>query len=147
MESNALLRRSLARWIDLENDLVVCGQASNVCEAATAAARLRPDLAIVELALGQESGLQLVGLLREKVPGLLILVLSTHEEDLFALPALRAGAHGFVMHRDAAKELLKAVRNLSAGKIYLSPNLQRRFWKETWVNRPSPRSVAVEQRE
>jgi DNA-binding NarL/FixJ family response regulator len=113
-------------------------EASNLREGVAAAVRLGPDLAIVELALGQESGLRLVGLLREKAPGLAILVLSTHEEDLFALPALRAGARGFVMHQDATQDLLKAIRDVLADKIYLSPDLRRRFWKETWGNRRHP---------
>jgi DNA-binding NarL/FixJ family response regulator len=107
-------------------------------EGVAAAARLGPDLAIVDLTLGQESGLRLVGLLLEKVPGLAILVLSTHEEDLFALPALRAGARGFVMHQDATNVLLNAIRDVLADKIYLSPNLRRRFWRETWGNRRHP---------
>jgi DNA-binding NarL/FixJ family response regulator len=139
VEGHAPVRRSLARWIDLQKDLVVCGEASNLREGVAAAVHLEPDLAIVDLALGQESGLRLVGLLREKVPGLAILVLSTHEEDLFALPALRAGARGFIMHQDAAKDPLKAIRNVLADKIYLSPNLRRRFWKETWGNRRHPK--------
>jgi DNA-binding NarL/FixJ family response regulator len=140
VEGHALVRRSLARWIDLQTDLVVCGEASNVREGIEAAVRLKPDLAIVELALGQESGLRLVGLLREKVPGLAILVLSAYGEDLFALPALRAGARGFVMHQDANQDLLKAIRDVLADKIYLSPDLRRRFWKETWGNRRHPKA-------
>ena len=137
VESDPLLLCNLTLWIDLQTDLAVCGQASNICEGAAAAGRLRPDLAIVDLAFGQESGLRLVELLREKEPGLAIVVLSAYEEDLFALPALRAGADGFVMHRDATESLLKAIRDVSAGRTYLSPNLRRRFWKETWGNRPN----------
>jgi DNA-binding NarL/FixJ family response regulator len=129
VQDHPLVRENLARFINLQTDLVVCGEASSSREGAAAAARLRPDLAIVDLALGKESGLWLIGLLRDTAPGLPILVLSMHEEDLFALPSLRAGARGFVMKQDAAKELPKAIRDVLAGEIYLSPQLRQRFWK------------------
>jgi ActR/RegA family two-component response regulator len=138
VEGHPLVRQNLARFINLQSNLVVCGEASNSREGAAAAARLRPDLAIVGLALGKESGLWLVGLLRETMPELPVLVLSMHEEDLFALPALRAGARGFVMVQDAVKELPNAIRDVLAGGIYLSPPLRRRFWQEPRTKRGGP---------
>lgn len=109
---------------------MVCGEASSSREGAAAAARLKPDLAIIGLALGNESGLWLIGLLRDTVPDMPVLVLSMHEEDLFALPALKAGARGFMMLQDAAEELPSAIRDVLAGGIYLSSPLRQRFWKE-----------------
>ena len=138
VQDHPLVRQNLVRFINRETDLVVCGEASSSREGAAAAARLRPDLAIVDLALGKESGLWLIGLMRDTTPELPILVLSTHEEDLFALPALRAGARGFVMKQDAAKELHRAIRDVLAGEIYLSPQLRQRFWKDPRPKRVRP---------
>lgn len=129
VDDHPLVCKSMAELIDSQGDLVVCGQACSLRQALRAAARLRPDLAIVELSLGQESGLQLIGLLQEQRPGLPVLVVSMHEEELFALPALQAGARGFASKHKPAAELLEAIRQVLAGAIYLSPEVQRRFWR------------------
>jgi DNA-binding NarL/FixJ family response regulator len=129
VEDHARVCEGLATLIDSQEDLVVCGQASSLQGGVRAAARLGPDLAIVDLGLGKESGLQLIGLLQRQRPGLPILVLSMHEEGLLALPALQAGARGFVSKYQAAAELLQAIRQVSAGAIYLSPEVRRRLWK------------------
>lgn len=96
VEDHALVCRSMAALIDSQKDLAVCGQAFSLQEGLRAAARLGPDLAIVDLGLGKDSGLQLIGLLQQQQPGLPILVVSMHEEDLLALPALQAGARGSI---------------------------------------------------
>jgi DNA-binding NarL/FixJ family response regulator len=132
VEDHPLVCQTMAALINSQKDLAVCGQAFSLQEALRAAARLKPDVAIVDLGLGQESGLQLIGLLQQQRPGLPILVVSMHEEDLLALPALRAGARGFVSKHRAATDLLEAIRQVLAGAIYLSPDMRRRFWANRW---------------
>jgi DNA-binding NarL/FixJ family response regulator len=129
VEDHARVCEGLATLIDSQEDLVVCGQASSLQGGIRAVARLGPDLAIVDLGLGKESGLQLIGLLQHQRPGLPILVRSMHEEGLLALPALQVGARGFVSKYKAATELPEAIRQVSAGAIYLSPEVRRRLWK------------------
>ncbi|MBV9999734.1 MAG: response regulator transcription factor [Verrucomicrobia bacterium] len=120
VDDNLLVRRTLTQLINQREDLVVCGHASSVDEGTETAVRLKPDLAIVDLTLGNEDSLQLIRQLRECVPETRILVLSMHEEDVFAFPVLRAGADGFVMKQKAAQHLFAAIHAVLAGQVYVS---------------------------
>ncbi|HEY0789891.1 MAG TPA: response regulator transcription factor [Chthoniobacterales bacterium] len=123
VDDHLLVRKSLSRLLSLQEDLVVCGEAATADEGAEAAFRLKPDLAIVDLTLGAESGLPLISRLLEQVPGLQVLVLSMHDEEVFALPAMEAGARGFVMKQMATNHLFKAIREVLAGRLYFSARL------------------------
>jgi DNA-binding NarL/FixJ family response regulator len=125
VDDHLLVRKSLSRLISLQDDLVVCGEAATVDEGTEAALRLKPDLAIVDLTLGTESGLLLIGRLLEQVPGLQVLVLSMHDEDVFAPPARQAGARGFVMKQLATHHLFKAIHEVLAGRLYFSAGRQQ----------------------
>jgi two-component system, NarL family, response regulator FusR len=120
VDDNLLVRRTLTHLINQREDLVVCGHASSVDEGSETAVRLKPDLAIVDLPLGNENSLQLIRQLRERLPHIRILVLSMHEENVFAFPVLRAGASGFVMKQNASQHLFEAIRTVLAGQVYLS---------------------------
>jgi two-component system, NarL family, response regulator NreC len=119
VDDNLLIRRTLTQLINQRQDLVVCGHASSVDEGAEIAIRLKPDLALVDLTLGSDDSLQLIRQLRERLPHTRILVLSMHEEDVFAFPVLRAGASGFVMKQKASQHLFEAIRAVLAGQVYV----------------------------
>ena len=120
VDDNLLVRRTLTQLINQSQDLVVFGYASSVDEGPETAVRLKPDLAIVDLTLGSDNSLPLIRQLRERLPHIRILVLSMHEEEVFAFPALRAGANGFVMKQKASQHLFKAIRAVLAGDVYVS---------------------------
>lgn len=124
VDDNLLVRRTLTQLINQREDLVVCGHASNVDEGTETAVRLNPDLAIVDLTLGSDNSLQLIQQLRERLPHTRILVLSMHDENVFAFPVLRAGANGFVMKQKAAEHLFEAIHAVLAGHAYVSGPLR-----------------------
>jgi len=125
VDDHPIVRVGIRQMVAAEPDLSVCGEAATA-EAALALARgTRPDLAIVDLSLGASSGLQLIRELHDVDPALRVLVLSMHDESLFAERALRAGARGYIMKREAIDGLIGAVREVLAGRVFLSPALSQ----------------------
>lgn len=120
VDDHPIVRLGLRQIIAQAPGLSVC------CEAATAEDAIRlvrgtkVDLAIVDLSLGDVSGLELIRQLRELVPTLPVLTLSMHDEDLFAERALKAGARGYIMKHEAVDNLVVAIRRVLGGQIYLS---------------------------
>lgn len=120
VDDHPLFRRGLLEVLTAAPKIAVCGEAGTVAEALAQAAAQRPDVAIVDLTLGDESGLDLVATLRRTHPTMRILVVSGHDERVHADRALQAGALGYVMKDKAATELLQAVRRVAMGKSYVS---------------------------
>ena len=114
------MREWLTALINGQPDLAVCGQAADAPGALSAVAALRPDVVIVDLSLDGGSGLDLIKDLRIHAPDAVILVLSMHEENLYAERVLRAGARGYVMKRESTKKILAAVRRVLDGGVYVS---------------------------
>jgi DNA-binding NarL/FixJ family response regulator len=106
-----------------ERDLEVCGEAESIEAAMQLATSAHPDLAIVDLSLTEGTGLDLIRSLRESTPTLPVLVLSMHDEALFAERVLRAGARGYIMKREAITGLVGAVRQVLSGRIYVSEGM------------------------
>ncbi|MGE0813314.1 MAG: response regulator [Vicinamibacterales bacterium] len=127
VDDHPVVRRGLAELISDAPDLTVTGQAGTVESALSAAAKSPPDVAVVDLALGSESGLDLVQKLLERHPSIGVLVLSGYDERLYADHSLKAGALGYVMKDQAPDELLTAVRRVAAGKPYVSPDTAERI--------------------
>ena len=127
VDDHPVVRRGLVELFDEAADLSVCGEAGAIDEAMAAAARAVPDVAVVDLALGAESGLDLVAALVAKHPGLGVLVLSGYDERLYADHALKAGALGYIMKDQAPGELLAAVRRVASGKPYVSADTAERI--------------------
>lgn len=119
VDDHPIIREGLTQLLNLHEDLHVCCAAGSA-EEAMAAVACQPDLAIVDLSLHSNSGLDLVKTLRQHYPKLAILVLSMHDETLFAERALRAGANGYLMKLEATEHILNAIREVLAGNIYLS---------------------------
>src|SRR5207244_5463849 len=99
----------------------VCGEANNAPEAMDVIRKLNPDLAIVDLSLPGANGIELIKNIRAEFSKLPILVLSMHDESLYALRALRAGAEGYVMKHEAMANVIQAIREVFSGRPYLSP--------------------------
>jgi DNA-binding NarL/FixJ family response regulator len=120
VDDHPIVRLGMQQLIAAEPDLSICCEAESGDAALRAIATSKADLAIVDLSLGDTSGLDLIRRLHEADPNLPILVLSIHDEALFAERALRAGARGYIMKQEAIGGLVTAVRQVLAGKVYVS---------------------------
>lgn len=123
VDDHSVLREGLAMVINQEPDLVVCGEAADGPQASEAVAALRPDVLIVDLSLTSGSGLDLIKDIKVRYPDLPMLVLSLHDESLYAERVLRAGARGYIMKRASTAELLVALRKVLSGDVYLSERM------------------------
>jgi DNA-binding NarL/FixJ family response regulator len=121
VDDHPLFRKGLEELIHSDGAFAVCGQAGNAAEAMGVIRKLNPDLAIVDLSLPGANGIELIKNTRAEFPKLPILVLSMHDESLYALRALRAGAEGYVMKHEAMANVLQAIREVFDGRPYLSP--------------------------
>jgi DNA-binding NarL/FixJ family response regulator len=123
VDDHPIMRHGLAQLINVEGDLKVTGQCSTAAEGMKVIEKLKPDLVIADLTLPDKHGLEFIKDVQAMRPGLLMLVLSMHDESLYAERALRAGARGYVMKETAAENLVKAVRKVLDGGIYLSEGM------------------------
>jgi DNA-binding NarL/FixJ family response regulator len=127
VDDHPAVRRGLTEAINRTGDLTVCGEAATIAEANAAVRQERPDAVIADLTLGNESGLELIKDLVTRHPGLPILVLSMHDETLYAERALRAGAKGYIMKDEALEDILGALRQVLSGRYYLTPRMSGRL--------------------
>ena len=121
VDDHPLFRKGLEQLIHSEDGFAVCGEANNAPEAMDVIRKLNPDLAIVDLSLPGANGIELIKNIRAEFSKLPILVLSMHDESLYALRALRAGAEGYVMKHEAITNVIQAIREVFNGRPYLSP--------------------------
>jgi DNA-binding NarL/FixJ family response regulator len=120
VDDHPLLRERLVLLINKEPDLEVCSETDNIQSALDAMARERPDIAIVDISLKGSSGLELIKNLRSLEIPVPVLVLSMHDESLYAERALRSGARGYITKHQGSEDVLSAIRCVLAGKVYLS---------------------------
>jgi DNA-binding NarL/FixJ family response regulator len=123
VDDHPIVRQGLRRMIDTEPDLCVCGEAQSEREARAAIRELQPDVAIIDISLGQGDGLRLVRDVHAQDPALRMLVLSMHDEMIYAERLLAAGASGYIMKQAASDQLLVALRRVLDGETYLSSAL------------------------
>jgi DNA-binding NarL/FixJ family response regulator len=121
VDDHPLFRKGLQDMIHSDGTFAVCGEAGNAAEAMDVIRKLNPDLAIVDLSLPGANGIELIKNIRAEFQRLPILVLSMHDESLYALRALRAGAEGYVMKHEAMASVIHAIREVFNGRPYLSP--------------------------
>jgi DNA-binding NarL/FixJ family response regulator len=125
VDDHPIVRLGIRQMIGSEPHLSICGEVDSVSAALDFVRTSPPDLAIVDLSLEDGSGLQLIHRLREVVPHLPVLVLSMHDEALYAERALRAGARGYIMKQEAIDGLVHAIGEVLAGRIYLSDRMSQ----------------------
>src|SRR2546426_3274721 len=121
VDDHPLFRKGLEQLIHSDGNFAVCGEANNAPEGIEIIRKLAPDLAIVDLSLPGANGIELIKNIRAEFPKLPILVLSMHDESLYALRALRAGAEGYVMKHEAMANVIQAIHEVFNGRPYLSP--------------------------
>ena len=120
VDDHPLTRQGMAQLIGQQPDLMICGEAGTGTRALDLVRSLRPDLVCVDVSLPDKHGLELIKDIRAVHPSALILVVSMHDENLYAQRALRAGARGYLMKNEGGEHLLEAARQVLAGNIYVS---------------------------
>ncbi|MEX3950802.1 response regulator [Paraburkholderia sp. EG287B] len=137
VDDHPIIRDGMTLLLNLQEDLHVCCAAGSADEALAAMACL-PDMAIVDISLQTDSGLELVKTLRHRYPDLAILVLSMHDESLFAERALRSGANGYLMKLEATEHVVSAIREVLAGNIYMSAAMHGKLARALAVPHKKP---------
>jgi len=127
VDDHPLLRQGLALMIDREPDLMVCGEAEEAQAALKEIAARKPDILIVDISLKGPDGIDLLKNLRALYPDLPVLILSMHDESIYAERALRARANGYIMKQEATEKVLVAIRRILAGDIYLSEKMANKL--------------------
>jgi DNA-binding NarL/FixJ family response regulator len=131
VDDHPIVLKGLRRLIENEADLEVCAEAEGVREARAAIRRHQPDLAVVDISLKDGDGLELVKDLRAQYPALPVLVLSMHDESVYAERMLAAGANGYIMKQAASEQFMEALRKVLAGGIYVSDTIEARLARGT----------------
>jgi len=127
VDDHPIVRKGLTELINQQPGMVVCGESDTADGGLARIRQEHPDVAIVDLSLGLDSGLSLVKALNASLPDVRLLILSMHDETLHAERALRAGAHGYVMKDQAAGQLITAIRSVADGKTYVSQAVSDRI--------------------
>jgi DNA-binding NarL/FixJ family response regulator len=127
VDDHPMMRDGLAQLIGKEADLAVCGEAEDAADALKQIEKLAPDLAIVDITLRSGNGLELIKDLRIRAPQTDVLVISMHDESLYAERVLRAGGRGYVMKQEGGKKLMEAIRQVLSGQTYISPKISARI--------------------
>ncbi len=127
VDDHPLMRQGLVRTIENEVDLHVVGQMDNAEEALEEIEDLDPDLAIIDISLPGMSGMELIKHLRSRTPDIQLLVVSRHDETLYAERCIRAGAKGYVMKQEAGDVIVQAIRKVLNGRIFVSEEINERL--------------------
>ncbi len=120
VDDHPLVRDGLSSLIDQQEDLAACGAAEDHAGALAGIAATRPHVALIDVSLGNASGLELIKDLKAQCPEVATIVVSMHDEMLYAERALRAGARGYVMKRESTRNVLTAIRRVLEGNVFLS---------------------------
>ncbi len=127
VDDHPILRKGLSMMINQEPDLVVCGEAEDAHKAMELIERVKPDMVIVDISLPGVDGVELLKNIRTRFGDLPALVVSMHDESLFAERALRAGARGYIMKQEALDDVLTAIRRVLNGEIFVSSKITTRM--------------------
>jgi len=143
VDDHPVVRQGLALLINREPDLVVCGEAENASTAMQLVTSTNPDILVVDISLDGPDGLDLLKSIRILYPQLPVLILSMHDESIYAERALRAGAQGYIMKQEATEKVLVALRRILSHEIYVSDRISNRMLQRYIGNPGSDRPSSV----
>jgi DNA-binding NarL/FixJ family response regulator len=130
VDDHPILRAGLGKLINQEADMMICGEAEDGATAFDLAGTLNPDIAVIDISLKGSNGIELVKNLKARFPELPTLVLSMHDESLYAERALRAGSKGYIMKEEAIEQVLVAIRKALQGEIFLSEKMKSKMLQQ-----------------
>lgn len=145
VDDHPFMRAGLAQLINQQADLEVCGEAGNAAEAAREVARLKPDLILTDLTMPDRGGLEFIKDLQAAGASPPVLVVSMHDEAIYAERVLRAGARGYIMKEAGGESLLGAIRQVLRGEAYVSPRLSARLLENLTGRQPRGSSSPIKQ--
>jgi DNA-binding NarL/FixJ family response regulator len=127
VDDHPMMRQGLAQLINHEPDLTVSGEAEDAPQAMTAISQTKPDLVLADLTLTGKSGLELIKDMQTLHPNLAVLVISMHDESIYAERVLRAGGRGYIMKQEGGKKIMEAIRQVLRGQIYVSEKMSAKI--------------------
>ncbi|HUD45818.1 MAG TPA: response regulator transcription factor [Candidatus Baltobacteraceae bacterium] len=144
VDDHPLVREWLTQLIQREGDMAVCGEAEDTQQALKEIEETQPDVVIADITLKTTHGLELVKDLQVRRPSLPVLVLSMHDESLYAERVLRAGARGYITKQEATKRILLAIRQVLSGQIYISEKMASRMVHKMVLGRAEEQRSPIE---
>ena len=120
VDDHPMMREGLAQLISHQPDLVVCGEAENAPQAVESVKNLQPDLVLADITLPGRNGIELIKDVQAVVPGMAVLVISIHDEAIYAERVLRAGGRGYIMKQEGGKKLMQGIRQVLSGQVFFS---------------------------
>ncbi|HOE67770.1 MAG TPA: response regulator transcription factor [Candidatus Hydrogenedentes bacterium] len=146
VDDHSIVRRGFATLINQQRDMIVCGEAETAEEALRQIENCRPDLAIIDLSLKDSiSGIDLIREIKRQFPGVLMLVVSMHDESLYTERVLRAGAKGYIMKQEVDSEMIRALRCVLNGGVYLSESMNSQILSGDGTRRTRYSESMIEQ--
>jgi DNA-binding NarL/FixJ family response regulator len=130
VDDHPIVREGLTLMMNRQPDLMVCGEAEEAAGALQAISTTHPDFLIIDISLNGPDGLDLLKNIRVRFPGIPVLILSMHDESIYAERALRAGAQGYIMKQEASEKVLFAVRQILEKKVYVSDRIANRMLQQ-----------------
>lgn len=127
VDDHPMMREGLAQMIGNQPDLQVCGEAGTAQEAVEKIRLLKPELVLTDISLPGRNGLELIKDVKAVLPKTLVLVISMHDEGLYAERVLRAGGRGYIMKQEGGKKIAQAMRNVLSGQIYVSEKMSSKI--------------------
>lgn len=143
LEDHPIMRRGYRTLINGEIDIEVCGEAETAAEALEKIPQAAPDLVIADISLEGMNGIEFIKRLQTEHPGLEVLVVSMHEESLYAERALQAGAAGYLMKKEADSCVTTAIRRVLSGRYYVSDRIQDKIMLQFAGRMPTPENAGL----
>ena len=144
VDDHPVFRQGLVALIRSDDRYEVCAEAGTAAETLAALEKAVPDIALIDISLVGQNGLDLVKTLKAAHPEILVLIISMHDEVIYAERALKAGARGYVMKQEAASVMLDAIKTVLSGKIYVSATMRDRLLETMFNARDETESPSVE---
>lgn len=144
VDDHPLLRKGLGELINQQPDMIICGEAEDAPEALKAICQIHPDLVIVDISLKSQNGIELIKNIKAINPSTQILVLSMHDESIYALRVLKAGAKAYVMKQEVVEKVMEAIRRIRAGKVFVSERVAAQMLSQVVDGNDPSRSSPVD---
>lgn len=144
VDDHPVLRQGLVALIQSDERYIVLDEVGSASEALAALERRDPDIALIDISLGGQSGLDLIKVIKAKHPHVLILIISMHDEAVYAERSIKAGARGYVMKHEASSVMKEAIKTVLAGKIYLSGSMRERLVESLFSQNDNEAAPSIE---
>lgn len=138
-----MVRRGLAAMIGAESDLEVCGEAADGGKAAAEIDQLHPDIVVADISMPGRNGIELIKDIRARHPAIEFVVLTGHDESVYALRVLKAGAKGYVMKQESTAKVIEAIRTVSRGRLYVSESVASQMLNRFIISHDDPDASPV----